>query len=42
MSFIYKIFLLYPYWFIKTLIHWIFQFYKNIETEPLKNHSSKW
>ena len=30
MSFIYKIFLLYPYWFIKTLIHWIFQFYKNI------------
>ena len=36
MSFIYKIFLLYPYWFIKTLIHWIFQFYKNIETEPLK------
>ena len=30
MSFIYKICLLYPYWFLKTLIHWIFQFYKNI------------
>ena len=30
MSFIYKICLLYPYWFLKTLIHWIFQLYKNI------------
>ena len=30
MSFIYNFFLLYPYWFIKTIIHWILQFYKNI------------
>lgn len=30
MSVIYKICLLYPYWFLKTLIHWIIQFYKNI------------
>ena len=30
MSFIYKICLLYPYWLLKTHIHWIFQFYKNI------------
>lgn len=30
MSVIYKICLLYPYWFLKTLIRWIFQFYKNI------------
>ena len=30
MSVIYKICLLYTYWFLKTLIRWIFQFYKNI------------
>lgn len=30
MSFIYKFFLLYPYWFLKTIIHWIICFYKNI------------
>lgn len=30
MSLVYKICLLYPYWFLKTLIHWVLKFYKNI------------